>query len=47
MGDYVIKPQYTIDSNRPIGYNIFKNDERITGRDTLKEAKTSVESMVT
>ena len=46
LGEYVVKPQYTIDSNRPIGYNVTKNGEYVTGRDTLKSAKAFVESKV-
>jgi hypothetical protein len=44
LGEYVIKPQYIINSNRPIGYNIYEKGEYITSKDTLKEAKAFVES---
>ena len=46
LGEYVIKPQYIINSNRPIGYNVYKDGEYVEGRDTLKAAKAFVESKV-
>lgn len=46
LGDYVIKPQYIIDSNRPIGYTIYEKGEYITSRDTLRDAKAFVESFI-
>ena len=46
LGEFVIRPQYIISNNRPIGYNVYKNDEFIDSRITLAEAKAFVEKKV-